>query len=299
MALATFRAGAALARVLPERTAAVGAPLVGRAAAMLSGSRRRQVERNLRRIHGPSLRGPAARRAVGRTFGFYARYWVESFRLPGTAPETIAAGIHLDGWDQVEAALARGRGVILALPHLGGWEWGGFWIATVCRHQITVVVEPLQPPALLEWFAGLRRSLGMNVVPLGAGAAQAVLKALKANHVVCLLSDRDLDGTGVEVELFGERTTLPGGPATLALRAGAPVLPAAVYFDGVGHHAVVRPPLSVARSGRLRDDVARITQDLAAELERLIRLAPEQWHLMQPNWPSDPGFRPARAVPVR
>jgi len=92
----------------------------------------------------------------------------------------------------------------------------------------------------------------------------------------------------VEVEFFGERTTLPGGPATLALRTGATVVPTAVYFrPGRDHLGVVRPALEVERRGRLRDDIARITQAIAHELESLIRVAPEQWHLLQPNWPSD------------
>jgi KDO2-lipid IV(A) lauroyltransferase len=128
----------------------------------------------------------------------------------------------------------------------------------------------------------------MEVVPLGAQAGPAVLRALRANRIVCLLSDRDLAGDGVSVELFGERTTMPGGPATLALRTGAPLVPAGVYFrPRGGHFAKIGPPLSVQREGRLRDDVARVTQDLAHRFEELIRMAPEQWHLMQPNWPSD------------
>ena len=90
---------------------------------------------------------------------------------------------------------------------------------------ITVIVEPLEPPELFEWFADYRRSLGMNVVPLGPGAASAAIKAVKSNGVLCLLCDRDIGGGGIEVEFFGERTTLPAGPATLALRTGAPVLP--------------------------------------------------------------------------
>ena len=97
----------------------------------------------------------------------------------------------------------------------------------------------------------------------------------------------------MEVEFFGERTTLPAGPAMLGLRTGAPVLPTGVYFTPRynGHHAIVRPPLTATRlGGGLRDDVARVTQSLARELEFLIRRAPDQWHLFQPNWPSDPGY---------
>jgi KDO2-lipid IV(A) lauroyltransferase len=93
----------------------------------------------------------------------------------------------------------------------------------------------------------------------------------------------------VEVEFFGEQTTLPGGPATLALRTGAPLIPTGVYFRSGGRHlAMIGPPITVQREGRLRDDVVRITQELARRFEELVRMAPEQWHLMQPNWPSDP-----------
>ncbi|MCZ7526161.1 MAG: hypothetical protein M5U14_07155 [Acidimicrobiia bacterium] len=141
---------------------------------------------------------------------------------------------------------------------------------------------------MLEWFAGVRRALGMEIVVLGRSAAADVLGALKRGRVVALLCDRDLTGDGVDVEFFGERTTLPAGPATLALRTGAPLVPAAVYFaPRGGHRAVVCPPVPAERLGRLRDDVARVTQDLAGRFEELIRAAPEQWHLFQPNWPSD------------
>ena len=119
-------------------------------------------------------------------------------------------------------------------------------------------------------------------------AAAGVLRALKENRVVCLLCDRDLAGDGVTVSFFGEETTLPGGPATLALRSGAVVIPAAVYFRPHGQHFVrLDPPLPVERKGRLREDVTRVTQDLAHRFEALVRVAPEQWHVMQPNWPSD------------
>jgi KDO2-lipid IV(A) lauroyltransferase len=117
--------------------------------------------------------------------------------------------------------------------------------------------------------------------------AKEVMAAIKRNDVVCLLADRDIGGGGVPVEFFGERTTLPAGPAALALRTGAPLLPTAVYWRQHSRHGWVRPPMKIERQGRLRDDVARITQDLARELEILIREAPEQWHMMSPNWPSD------------
>lgn len=275
-----------MSRVLPDRVARTVGEALGAAAGTVPSGRRRIVERNLDRVR-PGLDGSARRRAARRTFASYGRYYVESFRLPGTSPEDLDAGLTHDGYEHVEAARQAGRGCILALPHLGGWEWAGFWLARVKGMPVTVVVERLEPPAMFEWFADLRRQFGFEIVPLGPDAGPACMRALRANHALALLCDRDVAGGGVPVELFGEQTTLPGGPATLALRSGAPLLPAAIYFDGSGRHAVVRPPVPAARQGRLRDDVTRITQDLAHELEELIRRAPDQWHLMQPNWPSD------------
>jgi KDO2-lipid IV(A) lauroyltransferase len=192
-----------------------------------------------------------------------------------------------EGVEHLHAARAAGTGAVLALPHLGGWDFGGAWLATQ-GFPITVVVEPLEPKELFEWFASYREALGMTVVPLGPAAGSAVLRAIKANELVGLLCDRDIGGGGIEVEFFGEKTTLPAGPVTMALRTGAPLLPTAVYFTGGhGHHGIVRPPLDLTRQGSLREDVARLTQVLAGELEALIAEAPEQWHVFQPNWPSD------------
>lgn len=285
-----YRTGAMLARLLPGPVAGALAGSIGVGANLVSFERRRMIERHLRRVD-PTLRGVALRRAVQAAFDSYARYWVESFRLPTLSRRAVAAEMRVEGFEHIDAGLARGNGVILALPHLGGWEWAGRWMADI-GHRLTVVVEAIDPPELLEWFAELRQRLGMTVVPLGPEATRSVLNALSNNEIVCLLCDRDIQGGGVEVEFFGERTTLPAGPAMLSLRTGAALLPTAVYFTkrGRGHFGLVRPHLTIERSGRLRVDVGVLTQALAHELEALIRRAPEQWHMFQPNWPSDPGY---------
>ncbi len=249
------------------------------------------IERHIRRVN-PALRGASLRVAVQQAFDSYARYYMESFRLPNLSKRTVDRAFTVDGFGHITAALELGNGCIFALPHMGGWEWAGRWM-TDQGYKLTVVVEALEPPELFEWFSDLRKELGMTVVPTGPKAGPAVLRALRDNEIVCLLCDRDIERNGVEVEFFGERTTLPAGPATLGLRVGSPILPVGCYYTSAynGHHALVRPPLTAVRQGGgLRDDVARITQVLARELEFLIRRAPEQWHLFQPNWPSDPGY---------
>ncbi len=278
------------AQRLPAIVAGPTASMIGFGMAQAMRDKKAMVERHQQRVN-PALSGVALRRTIQQAFDSYAHYWVETFRLPGVTKAEVKASFTSVGFEHITEGLAAGTGVILALPHMGGWEWAGRWI-TDQGLKMTVVVEPLEPPEMFEWFRDLRRSFGMSVVPLGPSATGAVLNALRNNEVVCLLSDRDLQGGGVEVEFFGERTTLPAGPATLALRTGAPLIPVGTYFtcERDGHHAAIGPPLLLDRTGRLRDDVARLTQQLAHRLEQLIRRAPEQWHLFQPNWPSDPGY---------
>ncbi|HMF03686.1 MAG TPA: phosphatidylinositol mannoside acyltransferase [Acidimicrobiia bacterium] len=280
-----YRTGAELARLVPEPVAQPAARVLGQTLSLAMPDRRRQVERNLRRATAGELDGLALRKAVAETFGSYGRYWLELFRLPDEAKGELE--LDIVGFEHVTQGVEHGKGVVLALPHVGGWDFAGAWLAAQGLRP-TVVAEPVEPPELFEWFAGVREALGMTVVQLGPDAGRAVLHALRRNEVVCLLCDRDLVGDGIQVDFFGERTTLPAGPATLALRTGAPLLPTAVYFEpGGGHHAVVMSPVPAQREGRLRDDVGRVTQDLAYRFEELIRAAPQQWHLLQPNWPSD------------
>jgi KDO2-lipid IV(A) lauroyltransferase len=282
--VAAYKIGARAAAVAPAAVARVAGRAIGRGMAYAGRSRRSLVATHLEKITGR----PATPQEVQAAFDSYARYWVELFRLPSVTPAILDAGITVDGLEHLDAALAAGTGAVVALPHVGGWEWGGAWLASQGR-PMTVVAEPLHPTELFEWFVAQRRTLGITVVPVGAEAGPALMSALRGNRFVGLVCDRDIAGGGVEVELFGERTTMPAGPVTMALRTGAPLLPAAVYFDGPDRHrAVVRPPLDLTRTGRLRDDVVRLTQDLARELEILIGAAPEQWHVFQPYWPSDP-----------
>ena len=291
LVVGSYKLGSLLSKGVPGFLSGTMGSLVGLPASLGMRDKRKMVERHMRRVR-PNASSIEIRRLTQQVFDSYARYYLESFRLPTLTSAQVAASFTVEGYhENMLPALDRGKGVILALPHLGGWEWAGRWAADL-GNKMTVVVEPIQQPELFEWFADLRRKFGMTVIPLGPDAGPAVLKSLRNNEVLCLLSDRDITGGGIEVEFFGERTKLPAGPATLALRTGAALLPTAAYFTdrGVGHHGVIGAPMNCERHGKLREDVHSITQELAYELETLIRRAPEQWHLLQPNWPSDHGY---------
>ena len=285
--VSAYRAGSLLARRVPVVVQNAAARAVAASSAVGTGQKRLVAARNLERVLGRSMSATERRRRVAKTFEWYARYYAESFRLPSVPVTEIDQRFGYEGFGEIAAAVERGQGPILALPHLGTWEWAAWWLALVPKFQVTAVVEPLEPPEVFEWFRGFREGLGMSIVPLGPDAARSSIQALKQGRVLCLLADRDIQGNGVAVEFFGERTTLPAGPATLALRTGSPLIPSAVYWRGNTRHAVSTAPLDTTRRGKLRQDVARLTQDLARDFEYLISQAPEQWHMLSPNWPSD------------
>ncbi len=294
ISVAGYKLASLVARVAPSPVVAGTAVAIGGSLARAMKQNRAMVMRHLQRVD-PSLTGKRLHLATQQAFVSYTRYYLETFRLPSQSRKQIADGHQVEGFEHIEHAASLGKGTILALPHMGGWEWSGRWLIDQGYH-LTAVVERLENTELFEWFVQLRSQYGVNVIALTDDAGVAVGKALRDNHVVSLLCDRDIpkDGkrTGVEVQFFGETTTVPAGPAFFALRTGAALLPMATLFtpDAAGHKAVIRPALVVERQGSLREDVARISQLLMLEIENLIRQAPEQWHLFQPNWPSDPGY---------
>ena len=287
--VAAFKAGGRLAPRLPESVANAAAAGIRVDLQQALVGRRLMIERHMRRALGPEASRREVRRAVEGAFDSYARYWVETLRLGGFSAERVERVFSIEGRDVFFDALALGKGVVLALPHLGNWEVAGAWVA-LQGIRLTAVAEKLEPEELYEWFVDLReKQFGMHVIGSDdPDVARKLTAELRGGHAIALLSDRDLSRHGPTVEFFGEETTLPVGPALFAIRTGAPLLPVGV-FDSRDwtYRAVVRPPLAVPTEGTLKERTAALTQELAYELEGLIRRAPQQWHLAQPNWPSD------------
>lgn len=285
--LAVFKSIAAVARILPAPAMQRVSRVATAAIPTFSQDRKIIVERNLERSSGTQSTAAQTADKVKAVFRSYARYYTDTARLPGLSAAEVDRGFSYEGFRHIEDGVAKGKGTILVLPHVGGWEWAGSWLAKVPGYEVTAVVEPLENDELRDWMQGWREAVGMHILPLGEGLGTQLLRRLRDNHVVCLMSDRNLGDGGVEVDFFGEKTELPGGAATLALRTGATIVPVAVYHRGGHNHAICEPPVPTERVGKMRDDIARITQNIADVMEMQIRREPEQWLMLQPNWPSD------------
>lgn len=285
-----YIAGWKLVGALPER---VTAPLFRLGADVVSdsGAGMEMLRRNLTRVVGAEH---VTRELVRDSMRSYARYWLEAFRLPRIAKDrdTLArytAGVA--GLEHLDDALAKGKGVVLTLPHSGNWDFAGLWLA---QHYggFTTVAERLKPEVLFDAFVQFRESLGFEVLPLTGGErpTDRLREVLASNGIVCLLGERDLKGRGVPVTFFGEATTMPAGPAKLAMDTGAELLVVHSWFtdgpQGPGWGLKVDPPITVADPDAphtLDDTVQRVADAFATN----IAAHPADWHMLQPLWPAD------------
>ncbi|MEU6173417.1 phosphatidylinositol mannoside acyltransferase [Streptantibioticus parmotrematis] len=292
---ALYGAGWAAVKRLPEPAATA----LGRRIADITWRRRGKgvlrLEANLARVVPGAL---PARLAQLSQAGMrsYLRYWMESFRLPTWSDERIRDGFTPDGLEHLEKGMAAGRGVVLALPHMANYDLAGAWVTRKLGVSFTTVAERLKPETLYDRFVAYREGLGMEVLPHTGGAAFGTLaRRLRGGGLVCLVADRDLSSSGVEVEFFGERTRMPAGPALLAQQTGAVLLPVTLWYDGTPiMRGRVHPPVEVPDEGTRAEKTSAMIQSLADAFASGIAEHPEDWHMLQRLWLADldPANRP-------
>jgi len=278
-----YAAGWRIVRAMPESLARNVFDAGARYAARGGGPE--QLRKNLARVIGttPAEVPDSLMRA---SVASYARYWREAFRLPTMNQAALAKRLDrvFIGAENFADAHRGGRGAVIALPHSGNWDMAGVWLAQNYG-TFTTVAERLTPESLYDRFIAYRESLGFEVLPLTGGPRppmEILAERLRANRFVCLMADRDLTRSGVQVNFFGEPTRLPAGPARLAIETGAPLHPAHVYYDGEDCVVQIDDALDT-NSG----DVGVITQALADRFAVNIAAHPADWHMLQPQWLAD------------
>ncbi|RPE45349.1 KDO2-lipid IV(A) lauroyltransferase [Streptomyces sp. Ag109_O5-1] len=219
----------------------------------------------------------------------YLRYWMESFRLPAWSEERIRGGFDVKDVHHLTDGLASDRGVIIALPHLANWDLAGAWVTTELNTPFTTVAERLKPETLYDRFVAYREGLGMEVLPHSGGTAFAALaRRLRDGGLICLVADRDLSESGVEVDFFGDKARMPAGPALLAQQTGAYLLPVTLWYDDTPvMKGRVHAPVEVPESGDRTSKTSVMTQALADAFATGIADHPEDWHMLQRLWLAD------------
>ncbi|HEY6495404.1 MAG TPA: phosphatidylinositol mannoside acyltransferase [Trebonia sp.] len=236
---------------------------------------------------GAELR--ALSRAVMRS---YARYYLETFRLQVIPDERLRAGMHVnqENVDLTLEHLKNGRGVIFALPHMGDFEQAGRWVILAGAGSLAAPAERLKPESVFRKFTAFRQGLGMEILPTTGGPHPfgVMAQRLRAGKLVCIVADRDLSDTGVEVDFFGEKALFPAGAAALAVQTGAALMPVSCSFVGESEWAAhVYDEIPVPADGSRKEKAAAMTQALATVFEQAISEHPEDWHMLQKVFVND------------
>ncbi len=285
-----YQAGWGAVRWLPEAAAYRGFDAIADKSYRRNGKGVRRLRGNLARVLrlDPATSGdPGLEDVVRAGMRSYLRYWCDAFRLPDWDPELVRRRIRVVGEDNLRSHLEAGQGVIAALPHMGNWDHAGAW-ACLSDAPVSAVAERLEPEAVYRKFRSFREALGMDILPLTGGAGElmtSLADRVDAVRLVALLADRDLTASGIVVDMLGAKAKVPVGPAVLALRTGAPLLPVTSWYEGTAphHRTVLRfhepvpTPLGVARVDRPR----AMMQSVADVFSEAIEAHPEDWHMLQ------------------
>ena len=287
-----YAAGWALVRALPEPVAQALFRAGGDLAHRRAGRGAQQLRSNLSRV-APALSAAELDALTRAALRSYARYWCEAFRLPAMDRARIVGGMNMQDEQRLRASVASGRGTIMALPHTGNWDHAGAWCA-LTGIPFTTVAERLSPASVFDRFVAFRESLGMEVIPLTGGdrpPSQLLAERLTAGGTLCLLADRDLSARGIDVQFFDAPARMPAGPATLALRTGATLLPVTLSFMPSGWRAVIHDAVP-------HSDPATMTQAIADAFSEGIAAHPADWHMLQRLWLDDLPTDDARRTQV-
>lgn len=281
-----YAAGWGLVNRMPERMAGTLFRMGADYTANRRGPGATQYRRNLARV-APHASEAELDDLVRRGLRSYARYWRETFRLSTMDHREIGRRVDgvVAGRELVDAALDRGRGLILALPHTGNFDVSGIWLVSHYG-QFTTVAERLRPESVYQRFLTYRQSLGFEILPLTGGRTnpyRVMVERLRENRIVCLVSDRDLTSMGTPVTFFGEHTRMPAGPARLAASTGAQVLVVANSFTPDGWGLRLHTPMEITE----RAEAPALTQRIADAFAADIAANPVDWHMLQKLWISD------------
>jgi KDO2-lipid IV(A) lauroyltransferase len=219
-------------------------------------------------------------RLVRQTFAEQLRNYVEIFRLARLDHEKVRQTVMTTGWETFTAAVAEGRGVILASAHVGPVSVCGQIIAAN-GYDITLPIEN-ETSELARAINRARTRMGLRFVEIDS--ALGIARVLTRGGILGVLADRAITGVGERVPFFGRPALLPSAHVALALRTGAALIPAFAHREGNVLRAVFEPELVLSRTGDRDADVREGVRRWAAVLEPHIRVAPEQWSVFEPVW---------------
>ncbi|MCL6429243.1 MAG: hypothetical protein K6V36_00100 [Anaerolineae bacterium] len=293
-----FRAAGALAPHIP---ASVGYRLAGRLGTLVYrvSPLRCHVEDNISHVLGEPSGSPRVREIARRIYGNQVKNYFDLLRVPALDEEDIRTSVRtLVGLEHLDAALARGRGVVLTSAHFGNFDLAG-QILALRGYRVIAIAEHLRPERLFEYVRRARESHGLSFIPIDSWL-RPVFRALHSNAIVGSALDRNVTDAGRVVDFLGRPARVPDGYARLALRTGAGLVVAFCRRSpDNAFHIVVEPEILIEHTSDPERDVENAVHNVLSIFARYVSRYPDQWVYFQPLWLPDgnvssPGGPPAR-----
>ncbi len=241
------------------------------------------VRANLSKILGPDCPPAELQRRTRLAFNYILYNYFDLFRLPTLTDAAVERLVTVEGWENVEAALAEGKGLVMTSAHLGNIEV----VLYAMLHrglQITIPVERVEPPELFDYLSQLRMSKGLKLIPID-GPLLDLIRTLKKGGVAGLAGDRDITAAGPVVNFFGSPARLPDGHIRLALKTGAPLVVGFSYRNADHtYRACFLPPYHPPAAGTEEERVTAGLNYVLRQMETAIARAPEQWAVTVSIW---------------
>ena len=295
-----WRLANVMARIVPLRPCYFAASLIADGTFYFWREKREIAIENMRQVL-PAASMATVRHVARQSFRNYAKYLIDFIRWPKIRPEDLEGKVLFDNWGAIDAAYAEGKGIIFVLMHFGNWDMGGL-LLNQRGYTVNVIAETQEHDKLNDMIVAARTMAGMRVIPMERSAIP-ILRTLRRNEALAILMDRPMPENGIEVRFFGRRTVLPAGPARLALRTGARVMPVAlVRLKGTADRlvALLEPNIRAERTNDEERDVRTLTEAILAAHERFIRCYPDQWYMFRRMWlASGSPARPERALATK
>ena len=288
-----FRLGNWVMRALPPGVRYPLAALTGRCAFFLMPRRRRVAFENFGQVLGLPWNDPQVRRTARHAFGNYFKMFADFMLMYSLKPEEIRRMVRPQGVERIDRVLAEGKGAVVVTAHVSNWDILAA-ASAVYGYPISAVTNELPSGGLNELVIASRERIGMKMIRLGPSSLRQILRALGRNELVALASDLYSGDRGIRVPFFNRPAIFPAGPATIALKTGAPILPVWIRRQPDNLYvAEIEEPIEVSRSGDTQRDIQLTTERIVQFFERIIRREPDQWLVFLPVWrldaPQTPG----------
>lgn len=245
-------------------------------------------------VTGRPAHDPHVQRLALASWRNYGRYAADFMSFPHLNIDVIERNMRdlsdgEGGWQShIQSALKPGRGVIIVSAHFGNWDMAGAILAR--HHPVSAVAETFNDEQLNRLLQDQRRNKGVSIIPM-EGSARRILRVLQQNQLAAIIVDRPVtEEQGTEITFFGRKTYVPSGPAALAIKSGAAIVPSYLWY---GHHnefyaRVFSPIIPRESKGEERiKEISRLTQRIYDTLEIIIREWPTQWYMFRQFWPSE------------